>query len=119
MRMTVSKNIGRLQRARRVRSKVFGTNTKPRLHVFRSLRGISTQVIDDETGNTLVSASWKEMKKPFDKDTVEQARKIGELVGKRCLEKKIMTVVFDRAGYAYHGKIQAVADGAREAGLVF
>lgn len=117
--IAVSKNESRLRRARRVRSKVFGTSTKPRLSVFRSLRGISVQVIDDGNGNTLASASWKEMKKPFNKNTVDQAKKIGELIGKKCLEKEISTVVFDRSGYAYHGKVKAVADGARESGLVF
>lgn len=117
--MNVSKNNHRLQRARRVRSKISGTGQKPRLSVFRSLRGVSVQAIDDEKGVTLVGATWKEMKKPFDKNTVEQAREIGKLVGKRCLEKKIQEAVFDRAGYAYHGKVKAVADGAREAGLKF
>ncbi len=117
--MNVSKNNHRLQRARRVRSKISGTSTKPRLSVFRSLRGVSAQAIDDEKGITLASVTWKEMKKPFNKDTVEQAREIGKLIGQRCLEKKIQEAVFDRSGYAYHGKVKAVADGAREAGLKF
>lgn len=117
--MNVSKNTIRLGRARRVRSKISGSAERPRLNVFRSLRGISVQVIDDEAGVTLCSASWKEMKKPFGKNTVAQAMEIGKLVGSRCLEKKITTVVFDRAGYSYHGKVKAVADGAREAGLQF
>ena len=117
--MNVSKNSNRLQRARRVRSKISGTSSIPRLSVFRSLRGVSVQVIDDENGSTLVSVSWKEMKKPFEKNDVKQAMEVGKLVGKRCLEKKISSVVFDRAGYAYHGKVKAVAEGAREAGLKF
>lgn len=117
--MNVSKNSIRLQRARRVRSKVSGVAEKPRLNVFRSLQGVSVQVIDDTMGKTLVSASWRDMKKPFEKNTVAQAMEIGKLVGKRCLEKEITTVIFDRAGYRYHGKVKAVADGAREAGLVF
>jgi large subunit ribosomal protein L18 len=117
--MNVSKNSNRLQRARRVRSKISGTSSTPRLSVFRSLRGISVQVIDDEKGNTLASASWKEMKKPFEKNNVKQAMEIGKLIGRRCLEKEISSVVFDRAGYSYHGKVKAVAEGAREAGLNF
>ncbi len=116
--MQASKNTRRLQRVRRIRAKISGSSERPRLSVFRSLRGISAQVIDDEAGKTLVSVTWKEMKKPFEKNTVAQAAAIGKLVGKRCLEKQIQSVVFDRSGYTYHGKVKAVADGAREAGLV-
>lgn len=115
--MQASKNTRRLQRARRVRAKISGTAERPRLSVFRSLHGISAQVIDDVAGKTLVSVTWQEMKKPFEKNTVAQAGAIGKLIGKRCLEKQIQTVLFDRSGYSYHGKVKAVADGAREAGI--
>lgn len=119
MAQNISKNSNRKKRARRVRAKISGSSVCPRLCVFRSLRGITAQAIDDEKGVTIVSATYQEMKKPFDKNTVEQAREIGKLIGQRLLDKKIDTVVFDRSGYAYHGKVKAVADGAREAGLKF
>lgn len=107
----------RLARVRRVRAKISGTADRPRLVVFRSLRNITVQAIDDVKGVTLASADLREMKKV--KNTVEGALALGKLVGEKCVAAGIKTVVFDRAGYRYHGKVKAVADGAREAGLAF
>ena len=107
----------RLARVRRVRAKISGTADRPRLVVFRSLRNITVQAIDDVKGVTLASADLREMKKA--KNTVEGALALGKLVGEKCVAAGIKTVVFDRAGYRYHGKVKAVADGARESGLAF
>jgi large subunit ribosomal protein L18 len=114
--MNKSKNELRLHRKKRIRAKVFGTAKRPRLSVFRSLKGIYAQVIDDAKGNTLISANVTETKK---KNDIVGAKEVGKLVAKKCLEKKITEVVFDRSGYKYHGKIKALADGAREGGLKF
>jgi large subunit ribosomal protein L18 len=114
--MKISRNNLRLQRKRRIRAKVSGTAETPRLAVFRSLKDLRVQVINDETGMTIVSANSKEAKA---KNTVEGAKKIGELVAKKCADKKIKKIVFDRAGYKYHGKVKAMAEGAREGGLKF
>lgn len=119
----------RNRRHRRVRSKVFGTVSRPRLCVFRSARHIYAQLIDDEKGKTLVSANnselpsqktsnVKKVKKEFTKKTAE-AYRVGELIAKKALEKKIKEVVFDKAGYKYHGRVKALAEGAREGGLQF
>lgn len=117
-----SRNVKRLARHDRVRKKVFGTPEKPRLCVYRSIKNIYAQVIDDTNGNTLVSAST------LDKEIQDQikyggnkdaAKTIGELVAKRALEKGIEIVAFDRGGYLYHGRIKELAEGAREAGLKF
>ena len=94
-----------------------GTGEIPRFSVFRSLRDIKVQVIDDVSGKTLVSASLKDLKKA--NNSVTGAMEIGKMAAKKCLEKKIDKVVFDRAGYKYHGKVKAVAEGAREGGLKF
>lgn len=112
----ISRNKSRLQRKKRVRAKISGTSVQPRLAVFRSLKEIYAQVIDDTNGVTLAAASLKEVKA---KNGVEGAKKVGAAIAKKCLAKKINTVVFDRAGYQYHGKVKALADGAREAGLKF
>ena len=110
-------NSNRIQRKKRVRAKVTGTAERPRLAVFKSLKGIYAQVINDETGKTLVAVRLAEIKKA--KNTAEGALEVGKLIAKKCAEAKITTVVFDRAGYQYHGKIKAIADGAREGGLQF
>lgn len=110
-----SKNDQRRRRAARVRAKISGTATCPRLSVFRSLRGISVQAIDDESGVTVASASYHDV--PNSKNTVDQAKEIGMLAGSRCIEKGVREAVFDRSGYAYHGKVRAVAEGIREAGI--
>lgn len=106
----------------RIRKRISGTPECPRLAVFRSLNHIYAQVIDDTKGVTLVSASTLDssLKDQLERGSnIEAAKKVGELIGKRALEKGIRTVVFDRSGYIYHGRIKAVAEGAREAGLEF
>ena len=117
-RRTKSK-LGRAKRHRRVRKKVFGGPGRPRLSVFRSLKHIYAQVIDDFAGRTLVSASSlsPEMNGVAKGGSVAGAREIGKLIGRKCAEKEIGKVVFDRGGYKYHGRVKAVAEGAREAGV--
>lgn len=117
-----NKNQERLVRHARVRNKVVGTNARPRLCVYRTLSQIYAQIIDDEAGVTLCSASTldPEVKKACaGKTKTEQAKIVGETVAKRALGKKITEVVFDRGGYIYIGRVQALADAAREAGLKF
>lgn len=109
---------GRLFRKNRVRARVSGIAARPRLSVFRSLRGISVQAIDDESGKTLLSAYLRELPKAKRINTVSGAREVGKLVAKKCLEKGIANAVFDRNGYRYHGRVRAVAEGAREGGLI-
>ena len=116
------KNEERKVRHARVRNKVFGTAQRPRLNVYRSLSQIYAQIIDDEAGKTLVSASSLEKElaeKCAGKNRTEQAKVVGEAIAKRAKKKKIETVVFDRGGYLYIGRVQALADSAREAGLKF
>lgn len=112
-------NKARLIRHRRVRGKISGTAARPRLSVFRSAKHIYAQIIDDVNGVTLASAS--SMDKEFEGlgSNKEAAKKVGEAVAKKALEKGVEEVVFDRSGYIYHGRIQALADGAREGGLKF
>lgn len=116
------KNSQRVVRHKRVRNKVYGTSQRPRLSVNRSLKEIYAQIIDDTTGNTIVSASTRDkeiVNLIAGKTKTEQAKIVGETLGKRALAKKIKEVVFDRGGYIYIGRVQALADGAREAGLKF
>jgi large subunit ribosomal protein L18 len=112
-------NKARLIRHRRVRGKVSGTAQRPRLNVFRSAKHIYAQIIDDTKGITLVAAS--SMDKEFEGagSNKEAAKKVGLLVAKKALEKGIEEVVFDRGGYIYHGRVQELAEGAREGGLKF
>jgi large subunit ribosomal protein L18 len=108
----------RLKRRRRVRSKVRGTAERPRLSVFRSNKGLFAQVIDDVAGRTVVAVNWTEAEfKSL--GSMEQAKAIGEAVAKRAKDAGIESVVFDRAGYQYHGRVAALAEGAREGGLAF
>lgn len=112
----------RERRRKRIRKKVFGTPERPRLCVFRSLNHIYAQIIDDTRGHTVVSASTldKELKDlPGHKGNKEFAKKVGELIAERALKLGITKVVFDRAGYKYHGCVKALADAARERGLQF
>lgn len=112
----------RERRRRRIRKKVFGTPDRPRLCVFRSLNHIYAQIIDDTKGHTLVSASTldKELRNlPGHKGNKEFAAKVGELIAERALKAGITKVVFDRAGYKYHGCVKALADAARQKGLQF
>ena len=112
-----SKNVSRLKRHARIRKNISGTGDTPRLNVFRSNTNIYAQIINDDEGVTLVSASSLEMKlKKCDKET---AAKVGAEVAKKALASGITEVVFDRGGYKYHGRILALADAAREAGLKF
>ena len=106
----------RQSRKRRIRARVSGTAARPRLSVYRSLTRIIAQVINDETGKTLLSASTTELKAKLNK---EGAKKLGELVAKKAKDAKITAVVFDRGGYRYHGRIKEMADAAREGGLQF
>lgn len=112
----------RINKHRRLRNRISGTPERPRLAVFRSNNHMYAQIIDDVAGNTLVAASTleKEIKEAVEKtNNVEAAAQVGTVIAKRALEKGITTVVYDRGGYIYHGKVQALADAAREAGLTF
>lgn len=112
-----SSNKARIKRHLVIRKKVFGTAERPRLSVFRSLSNIYAQIIDDEKGVTLVSAS--SIKSENYGGNIEAAKAVGAEVAKLALEKGIKTVVFDRSGYVYHGRVAALAEGAREGGLEF
>lgn len=121
----MTKNKKSLRRAkirRRVRSKISGTAERPRLSVYRSLKHIYLQIINDNAGETLVSASTKtaELQDALKgKSYSERAAVVGKFIAEKAVEKKITTVVFDRGGYLYHGKVKAVAEAAREGGLQF
>ncbi len=112
-------NKARLQRHKRVRAKISGTAMRPRLCVYRSNANITAQIIDDEQGVTLVSATTTEKDFTEYGGNKEAARKIGKTVAERALAKGIEEVVFDRGGYLYHGRVQELAEGAREGGLKF
>lgn len=102
-----------------IRAKVSGTAERPRLSVFRSNKAIYAQLIDDIAGNTLASVSSVELKSEIEGNTVETAKKVGQRLAEKALAKNIDTIVFDRNGYLYHGKVKALADAAREGGLKF
>ena len=112
-------NKARLQRHKRVRGKISGTAACPRLCVYRSNANITAQVIDDVAGVTLVSATSLEKDFGMYGGNKEAAKKVGQLVAERALAKGIENIVFDRGGYLYHGRVQELADGAREGGLKF
>jgi len=117
-----SRSLARERRHTRVRKTVFGASDRPRLNVFKSLSGIYAQIIDDMEGNTLVSASTvdKELREKIKgMKKTEQAKAIGKAVAERAISKGISTVVFDRGGFRYVGRVKALADGAREGGLQF
>lgn len=116
------KNKARLKRHLRVRKKIEGTTERPRLNIFRSSKHMYAQIIDDAQGITIAAASTQDKELNGDVSNggnVEAARKVGALIAKRAKDKGINVVVFDRGGYLYHGRIQALADAAREAGLEF
>jgi large subunit ribosomal protein L18 len=116
--MTVlSKREARLRRHRRVRGKIKGTAERPRLVVFRSNRGIFAQLVDDQTGRTLAGASWTALETKGSK--IEQAKAVGEALAAAAKKAGIEQCVFDRGGYLYHGRVKALAEGAREGGLQF
>lgn len=125
-----NKNQKQQRRRARVRAKIFGTAEIPRLNVFRSLKHVSVQLIDDENGKTIASVNYKEIDKKVKNDKmttkVNQAFEVGKIIAKKALDptknktgKKIKKCVFDKSRYKYHGRIKAVADGAREGGLNF
>ena len=110
------RKVKRFERKRRVRAKISGTASCPRLSIFRSLKSISIQAIDDETGKTLAQANLKELGAKV-KNTVEGAAAVGKLIAERLAKLDVQEAVFDRSGYRYHGKVKAVAEAARENGL--
>jgi large subunit ribosomal protein L18 len=109
----------RLRRHRRVRGKVRGTSERPRLAVFRSNRGIFAQLIDDDAGKTVAAASWVGLPKSFKGDKSEQATEVGKTLAAAAKKAGVEAVVFDRGGYLFHGRVKALAEGAREGGLSF
>jgi large subunit ribosomal protein L18 len=108
----------RLRRRRRVRAKVRGSAQRPRISVFRSNRGVFAQLIDDQAGRTIASVSWTEAELR-ELGPMDQARRAGALLGDRAKAAGIESAVFDRGGYRYHGRVKALAEGARESGLTF
>ena len=116
----INRNENRIKRHKRIRNHISGTSMKPRLPVYRSSKHIYAQLIDDEAGNTLLSASTLDKGLNLENTgNIEAAKSVGESIAKKALEKGIEEVVFDRSGYIFHGKIKALADAAREAGLKF
>jgi large subunit ribosomal protein L18 len=115
----LTKPEARARRHKRVRGKISGTAERPRLVVFRSNRGIEAQLVDDGEGRTLAAASWRQLKKSFKGTKSEQAAEVGRLLAANAKKAGLERVVFDRGGYLYHGRVKALADGAREGGLVF
>jgi large subunit ribosomal protein L18 len=109
----------RQRRHRRVRSTVVGSAERPRLVVFRSNLGVYAQLVDDEHGHTLAAASWQQLPKSFKGSKAEQSNEVGKLLAARAKEAGLQGCVFDRGGYLYHGRVKALAEGAREGGLTF
>jgi len=109
----------RERRHRRVRGKIRGSAKRPRLMVFRSNRGIFAQLVDDDAGKTLAGASWLNVPRAFQGDKTEQAREVGRRLAEVAKEAGVESIVFDRGGYLYHGRVKALAEGAREGGLQF
>ena len=116
---TLTVREARERRHKRVRGKVIGSAERPRLVVFRSNRGIEAQLVDDLEGKTLAAASWLQLKKSFKGSKSEQAAEVGKLLASNAKKANVETVVFDRGGYLYHGRVKALADAAREGGLKF
>jgi large subunit ribosomal protein L18 len=114
----LTKPQSRLRRRRRVRAKIRGSAERPRLSVYRSNRGVFTQLIDDDAGRTLASVSWTEPELR-ELDSMEQAKRAGQLLADRAKGAGIESCVFDRGGYRFHGRVAAIAEGAREGGLKF
>jgi large subunit ribosomal protein L18 len=115
----LSTHQARLRRHRRVRGKVRGSAERPRLLVFRSNRGIFAQLVDDDAGRTVAAASWTQLPASFKGDKTEQAAEVGKQLAEAGKKAGIDSVVFDRGGYLYHGRVKALADSAREGGLSF
>ena len=117
--MKLTTREARARRQRRVRGKIAGTAERPRIAIFRSNLGIYAQLVDDAEGKTLTSVGWKQLPKSFKGTKTDQAREVGKLLADRAKKAGYESVVFDRAGYLYHGRVKALADGAREGGLKF
>lgn len=116
----MSRNNSRIKRHRRVRAKVIGTSSVPRMTVFRSLNNLYVQVIDDMAQKTVTSADLREVFKGKKiENNIEGAKKLGKLIAKKCKDAKISQIVFDRGGYKYHGRVSALAESARKEGLKF
>jgi large subunit ribosomal protein L18 len=115
---TLSTREARLRRHRRVRGKISGTADRPRVVVFRSNRGIFAQLVDDSSGRTLCASGWTALAS-FEGDKTAQAKEVGKRLAAAAREAGVRSVVFDRSGYLYHGRVKALADGAREGGLRF
>ncbi len=116
--MSINKEKRRLKIRKNIRSKISGTNEKPRVSVFKSNKAIYSQIIDDMKGTTLVSCSSVDIKK-FGKNNVEASKEVGLKLAEKAVKKGIKEVLFDRGGYLYHGRIKSFAEGAREGGLIF
>ena len=116
---TLTVRQARERRHRRIRGKIHGTAERPRVAVFRSNKGISAQLVDDDAARTLAAASWLNLKRSFKGTKTEQAAEVGKLLAANARQAGIETVVFDRGGYLYHGRVKALADAAREGGLKF
>ena len=115
----LTKPQARARRHKRVRGKVYGTAERPRLVVFRSNTGIEAQLVDDGEGKTLAAASWQHLAKSPEGSKTEQAKAVGKLLAENAKTAGVETCVFDRGGYLYHGRVKALAEGAREGGLQF
>jgi large subunit ribosomal protein L18 len=116
---TLTKPQARERRPKRVRGKISGTAERPRLVVYRSNKGVSGQLVDDLSGKTMAAASWLGLKKSFKGTKTEQAAEVGKLLAAAAKNAGVHTCVFDRGGYLYHGRVKALADGARRGGLKF
>jgi len=115
----LTKPEARARRHKRVRGKVYGTAERPRLVVFRSNAGIEAQLVDDIEGKTLAGATWLHLKKSFKGNKTQQAAEVGKLLAERAKQADVVSVVFDRGGYLFHGRVKALAEAAREGGLRF
>jgi len=115
----LTKPEARARRHKRVRGKLYGTAERPRLVVFRSNHGIEAQLVDDAEAKTLAAASWLHLKKSFKGNKTQQAAEVGKLLAENAKKANAETVVFDRGGYLYHGRVKALAEAAREGGLKF
>jgi large subunit ribosomal protein L18 len=115
----LTKPEARARRHKRVRGKVYGTAELPRLVVFRSNAGIEAQIVDDVEGKTLAGATWLHLKKSFKGNKTQQAAEVGKLLAERAKQANLESVVFDRGGYLFHGRVKALAEAAREGGLKF
>ena len=115
----LTKPEARARRHRRIRGKIVGTAERPRLVVYRSNKGVSAQLVDDVEAKTLAAASWLNLAKSFKGNKTEQAAEVGKLLAANAKQAGVESVVFDRGGYLYHGRVKALADGAREGGLKF